>query len=129
MRFISPPTIAPPLARYCHGVEVPPGWRILRSSGQLGLRPDGSVPATAREQADQCFANLAAILAEAGMGPEHVCHISAWLVDRADLAAYMACRDAFLAGHDVVPASTLLLVAGFSRPEFKVEVEVMAALP
>jgi len=27
----------------------------------------------------------------------------------------------------VLPASTLLLVAGFSRPEFKVEIEVMAA--
>lgn len=39
----------------------------------------------------------------------------------------MAARDAFLGGSGVLPASTLLLVAGFSRPEFKVEVEVMAA--
>ena len=56
-----------------------------------------------------------------------ICHISAWLTDRADLPAYMAARDAFLSGANVLPASTLLLVAGFSRPEFKVEIEVMAA--
>ena len=60
------------------------------------------------------------------MQPRHICHITAWLVDRADLPAYMAARDAFLAGQTVPAASTVLLVAGFSRPEFTVEVEVMA---
>ena len=61
------------------------------------------------------------------MGVEDICHISAWLTDRADLPAYMAVRDTFLSGASVPPASTLLLVAGFSRLEFKVEIEVMAA--
>jgi enamine deaminase RidA (YjgF/YER057c/UK114 family) len=56
-----------------------------------------------------------------------ICHISAWLTDRNDLPAYMAARDAFLGDSVVLPASTLLLVAGFARPEFKVEIEVMAA--
>lgn len=61
------------------------------------------------------------------MGVDDICHIAAWLIDRADLPAYMAARDAFLSGSRVLPASTLLLIAGFSRPEFKVEIEVMAA--
>lgn len=128
MRPLTPTTIAAPLANYAHGIEVPAGARMIRTSGQLGLAADGSVPASVTEQAEICFANIRAILAEGGMGPENICHISAWLTDRADLPAYMAARDAFLAGIKVRPASTLLLVAGFSRPEFKVEVEVWAAI-
>lgn len=128
MRPLTPATIAAPLANYAHGVEIPAGARMIRTSGQLRLAADGTVPAGVTEQATICFANIRAILSEGGMGPENICHISAWLTDRADLPAYMAARDAFLAGFDVRPASTLLLVAGFSRPEFKVEVEVWAAV-
>lgn len=127
MRPLTPASIAPPLANYAHGIEIPAGARMIRTSGQLGLAADGTVPASVTEQAAICFGNIRAILAEGGMGPENICHISAWLTDRADLAGYMAARDAFLAGTGVRPASTLLLVAGFSRPEFKVEVEVWAA--
>lgn len=127
MRPLNPATIAAPLARYAHGVEVPAGARLIRTSGQLGLAADGTVPADVAAQAALCFANIRAILEEGGMGIDHICHISAWLTDRADLPAYMAARDAFLAESGVLPASTLLLVAGFSRPEFKVEIEVWAA--
>ena len=127
MRALTPPTIAAPLARYAHGALVPAGARIIRTSGQLGLAPDGTVPESMDEQAAVCFTNISAILAEGGMGVKDICHISAWLTNRNDLPAYMAARDAFLGDSGVLPASTLLLVAGFSRPEFKVEIEVMAA--
>lgn len=127
MRRLTPDTIAAPLARYAHGVEIPAGARVIRTSGQLGLSALGTVPHSVSEQAAICFASIRAILAEGGMGPGDICHITAWLIDRADLPAYMAARDAFLAGAGEPPASTLLIIAGFSRPEFKVEVEVMAA--
>jgi hypothetical protein len=55
-------------------------------------------------------------LAADGAVPENV----------ADLPGFMAARDAFLDGSGILPASTLLLVSGFSRPEFKIEIEVMA---
>ena len=129
MRSLTPPTLAPPLARYAHGVEIPAGVRILRTSGQLALAPDGSVPSGICAQCTLIFGNIAAILAQAGMSPADICHVSAWLTDRADMPAYMQARDAFLQPHAVLPASTLLLVAGFSRPEFRVEVEIMAARP
>lgn len=129
MRTLNPAHISPPLARYAHGVEVSGPARMIRTSGQLGVRADGSVPATVEEQARVCFANIRAILAEGRMGPSDICHISAWLTDRDDLRAYMAARDEFLADTGNLPASTLLIVAGFSRPEFKVEVEVWAAAP
>ena len=46
---------------------------------------------------------------------------------REHLKGYMAVRDQFIG--DPPPASTLMIVSGFSRPEFLVEIEVIAAGP
>ncbi|WP_195821572.1 RidA family protein [Roseobacter sp. MH60115] len=127
MKSLSPHQIAPPFARYAHGVELPAGSRLVRTSGQLGLARDGSVPDGAEAQAEICFANILSILQEADMGAENVCHLSAYVTDRAHMAGYMAARDAFLANVPVLPTSTLVIVSGFTRPEFVVEVEVWAA--
>jgi enamine deaminase RidA (YjgF/YER057c/UK114 family) len=129
MKTLAPPSIRPPFARYAHGVEVPPGARLVVTSGQLGIGPDDRAPEGAEAQARLCFANCAAILAEAGMGPGDVIRINAFVTDRAHMAGYMAARDAWLAGVERLPASTLVIVAGFTRPEFLVEVEVTAAAP
>lgn len=123
--FLKPKTIKPPFARYSHGVEVPPGRRLVLCSGQLGIGPDDSVPEDAGAQTELCFRNIAAILAEAGLGLKDIVRINAFVTDRAHLAAYMAVRDRTFA--DPAPASTLIIVGGFARPEFKVEVEAFAA--
>lgn len=122
---LTPPAIRPPFARYAHGVEVIAGARLVFVSGQLGIAADGTIPEEAEAQADLCFANVAAILAEAAMGPADVVRLNAYVSDRAYLPAYMRARDRFTAGH--LPASTLMIVSGFARPEFKVEVEAVAA--
>ena len=127
MRMLTPPTIAPPFAAYAHGVEVPGGARLVVTSGQLALAADGTVLEGAEAQAGLCFRNCTAILAEAGMGPEDVIRINAFVTDRSHMTGYMAARDAWLAGIPRLPASTLVIVAGFTRPEFLVEVEVTAA--
>lgn len=129
MRMLAPPTIAPPFARYAHGVEVPAGHRLVVTSGQLGLAVDGTVPEGAAAQAAICFANLDAILAEAGADRAAVVRLNAYVTDCAHMAGYMAARDAWLAGVDRLPASTLVIVSGFTRPEFVVEIEVIAAVP
>lgn len=127
MKSLSPGSIAPPFARYSHGVELPGGARIVRTSGQLGLAQDGAVPQSAQAQAEICFANILAILNEAGMAAVNVCHLSAFVTDREHMTGYMAARDAFLSEVPVLPSSTLMVVSGFTRPEFVVEVEVWAA--
>ena len=127
MRSLSPPDIRPPFAAYAHGVEVPPGLRWVCTSGQLGLTEAEVVPDGAYAQAVQCLANCAAILAEARMGPADVVRINAFVTDRAHMAGYMRARDEWLAGVTRLPASTLVIVSGFTRPEFLVEVEVTAA--
>ena len=124
---LTPDTIRRPFGRYAHGVEVPVGARWVVTSGQLAIAVDDLIPDGAAAQAALCFANCAAILAAAGMGPRDVVRINAFVTDRAHMAAYMAARDVWLTGVDRLPASTLVIVSGFTRPEFLVEVEVTAA--
>jgi len=125
MKALTPKSIRPPFARYSHGVEVPAGKRLVLCSGQLGIGPEDAIPEDAGAQAELCFANIAAILAEAGLGLKDIVRINAFVTDRAHMKGYMEVRDQLVA--DPPPASTLVIVSGFTRPEFKVEIEVIAA--
>jgi 2-iminobutanoate/2-iminopropanoate deaminase len=125
LRRLSPATIHPPFARYAHGTEIPPGARLVFCSGQLGIEPTAVIPPGAYEQALLCFAALEAILAEAGMDLGDLVRLNAYVSAREHLPAYMAARDRVLSGPP--PASTLMIVTGFARPEFLVEVEAVAA--
>ena len=127
MRPLAPPAIAPPFARYSHGVELTGPVRLVVTSGQLGLAADGTVPPTVEAQARLCLDNIEAILAEAGLGRADVLRLNAYVTDRAHMAGYMAVRDAWLDGVAHLPASTLMIVSGFTRPEFLVEIEALAA--
>ena len=129
MKALTPETLRPPFARYAHGVEIPAGWRLVQTSGQLGVRVDDSVPEDAYSQAVVCFENIARILRESGMTSHNVAHVSAYVTSRAYMAGYMRARDEFIEEVARAPASTLLIVSGFTRPEFKVEVEALAAAP
>ncbi|GLK82064.1 RidA family protein [Ancylobacter defluvii] len=125
LRHLLPAAIRRPFARYSHAVEVQAGARLLLTSGQLGISPDDAIPDSAEEQAALCFRAIAACLEEAGMGPGDIVRLNAYVTDRAHMAGYMAARDRFVA--DPPPASTLMIVSGFTRAEFKVEIEALAA--
>jgi 2-iminobutanoate/2-iminopropanoate deaminase len=124
-RPVSPAAIRAPFARYSHGVLVAPGARMLFASGQLGAAPDDTVPEDIEAQAVLCFENIGAILAEAGMSFADVVRFNAFVTDRAYFPVYGAVRSRYVAGDAF--ASTLVVVSGFTRPEFKIEVEVTAA--
>jgi enamine deaminase RidA (YjgF/YER057c/UK114 family) len=47
------------------------------------------------------------------------------LIDRADAPGAMAVRDAALGDHR--PASTLMYISGLARPEWKIEIDYIAA--
>lgn len=125
-RPLVPDSLAPPFGRYAHGVAIDAGQRIVRSSGQLALARDGTIPQGAEAQAAFIFRSLDAVLAEGGMTRHDVCHISAFVTAREHMAGYMKARDAWLADVERLPASTLIIVSGFTREEFLVEIEVMA---
>ena len=124
---LSPAGIHPPFARYSHGIEVTSRSRLVFCSGQLGIGPDAAVPPDCTGQARLCFENIRAILAEAGMELRHVVKINAYVSGREHLQPYMQVRNDLFS--EPYPASTLMVVSGFARPEFVVEVEAIAAAP
>ncbi len=124
-RPLSPTSIRAPFARYSHGIAVPAGYRLVLTSGQLGARSDETIPADAEAQADLCFDNIAAILAEDGMTLANIVRLNAYVTAREHMQGYMRSRDRQFPG--APPASTLIIVSGFVRPEFFVEIEAIAA--
>ena len=125
LRHLVPAEVRKPFARYSHAVEVPAGARWLLCSGQLGITPGDRIPESCEEQAVLCFEAIGACLAEAGMSFADIVRINGYVTDRAHMGPYMAVRDRYVALPP--PASTLMIVSGFTRPEFKVEVEAIAA--
>ena len=125
LKPLDPSGIHPPFAAYAHGIEVPAGARLVFCSGQLGIAPDKAVPGDVEAQAMLCFDSIAAILAEAGMTLDDIVRVNAFVTGREHMAGYMKARDRVLAGR--LRASTLMIVTGFARPEFVVEIEAIAA--
>lgn len=124
-RHLTPDSILPPFAKYSHGLEVPEGARLLFCSGQLGISPDAVIPKGTEAQARLCFQNIESILKDAGMGLENIARINAYVTGREHLADYMKVRDELFS--EPAPASTLMIVSGFAREVFTVEIEVIAA--
>ncbi|NLS15340.1 RidA family protein [Rhizobium sp. P40RR-XXII] len=124
-KVFNPPSVRRPFGNYNHGLLVPPGASLLVTSGQLGIGLDDRIPADVTAQAELCFKAINAILDEAGMSFADIIRISGFVTTREDFPAYMAVRDRYIL--DPKPVSTLLIIGGFTRAEFLVEVEVTAA--
>ena len=121
MKIHNPNTVAAPGGPYNHGIETPPNARWLHIAGQIGVAPedfDG--------QADQCWRNIKAILAAAGMGVENLVKVTHFLTRAEDIAAYGRVRSRHLG--EARPASTLLIIGALARPGLLVEVEAIAAM-
>ena len=101
---------------------------MVFTSGQLGIKPDGVTPEGAKEQTRVALQNVKQVLEAAGAGVEHIVRLNAFVTGREHLPGYMAARDEMF-GELPPAASTLMIVSGFARPEFVVEVEAIAALP
>jgi enamine deaminase RidA (YjgF/YER057c/UK114 family) len=125
LRHLIPSGIRAPFAKYSHAVEVKAGARLLLCSGQLGIGENDVIPESAEAQAALCFEAIGRCLAAADMAFADLVRINAYVTDRAHMAPYMLVRDRYVASPP--PASTLMIVSGFTRPEFKVEIEVIAA--
>jgi len=127
MKPVNPPSIAAPLGLYSHGVVAPAGGRWLHVAGQVGVLPDGRLAEGFEAQARAAWHNLTAILAEAGMTPDHLVKVQSFLLDPADLPALGRVRAEFQRG--ARPASTLLVVKALARPEWLYEVDAVAWAP
>ncbi|HEX3917104.1 MAG TPA: Rid family hydrolase [Caulobacteraceae bacterium] len=124
---LNPDGVAPPVGAYSHLAVVPAGMRLLVMSGQVGVRPDGSVAETLEAQLEQALANIGVILASQGASFADVVKLTYFFVERpADRGPI---RKILAAAFPNPPASTLLYISGLASPDLKVEIEVMAAVP
>ena len=64
-KFFNPDGMAPPQAKYHHGVLVPTGTQTLYIAGQLGVDSDGNIADGIEEQSRWAFRNLATVLESA----------------------------------------------------------------
>ncbi|MEY5153038.1 MAG: RidA family protein [Actinobacteria bacterium] len=135
-RILQPTTMPKPAAAYAHGIEVSSAESWVFTSGVVPTRADGSVPSDLGEQAAVVWANISAILAEAQLSVRDIVSITTYVVESAEeraqgselssrLAVVMAARDAVLQGH--LAASTLVTVPALARPEWRMEISVVAA--
>jgi 2-iminobutanoate/2-iminopropanoate deaminase len=120
-----PKSVAPPFSPYSHGVEAPAAARWLHVSGQVGVTPEGKVLDGSEAQIEQAWRNVLSVLEAAGMGPRDLVKVTTFLIDRADLPTARAVRARMLGGAE--PASTLLFVSGLASPDWRVEIEAVAA--
>jgi enamine deaminase RidA (YjgF/YER057c/UK114 family) len=125
MAEIRPADISPPAANYAHAVVTERAGRWLHTSGVVPVAPDGSTPDALADQAALVWTNIAAMLRDAGMEASDIVSVTTYVVVGEDLASVMAARDAALGGHRA--ASTLVTVPALARPEWRMEIAVVAA--
>lgn len=125
IEFSNPAGVRAPGGRYSHVAAVTGANRWVVLAGQIGARPDGTVPEDAGAQCDQAMANVLACLKSQGMGPESIVKLTVYLTDAAYIAASREARAKVFSSLPP-PTSTLLIVAGLASPEFKVEIDVIA---
>ncbi|MEE8189929.1 MAG: RidA family protein [Kiloniellales bacterium] len=121
----NPGGMAPAFSRYSLGVEAPPEVRWLFVSGQVGVGPNGALAEGPEAQMETAWRNVFTILGSAGMGPGDLVRVNAYLTREEDVGLYREVRDRLLGGAE--PASTLLVISALAHPEWRVEIEAVAA--
>jgi enamine deaminase RidA (YjgF/YER057c/UK114 family) len=115
----------------------PPGMRFagmsqavrcgdwITVSGQVALK-DGQVVGIgdAAAQARQCFANIEAVLAEAGASLGDVVSLRCFLTDRSAYEGYAEVKNMLF--KDKSPASTTVIISALLIPALLMEVEAVA---
>jgi len=121
--------MAPPAAKYAHAIRVDNPQAMVFTSGVVPTMPDGTVPPSIEGQARVVWANLIEILRAGDMAVTDIVSITTYVVVsetlRDDLSAVMSVRDEVMGSHRA--ASTLVTVPALVRPEWLMEISLVAA--
>jgi 2-iminobutanoate/2-iminopropanoate deaminase len=117
--------VASQIARYSDATEVSPNLRWLLTSGTPGLGTDGNLPKDISGQAELAWEHVVRMLDQAGMTVADIVKVTQYLTRAEDISAYGKVRNRFLG--DIRPAPMLLVIPQLVRPEFLIEVEIVAA--
>lgn len=129
LTLLNPDTMPAPNG-YSQVVLIPAGARLVQLSGQVGIRPDGSIAGPDfAAQAEQAFENVKAGLAAAGSGFEHVIRLGMLVTDFvAQGPTLREVRDRYV-NRAAPPASTTLQISRFFRDGLLFELDVLAVVP
>lgn len=78
-------------------------------------------------QAEQAMKNVRQLLEEAGAELEHICKITVYITGREHREPVYRVIGKWLKG--VYPVSTGLIISGLARPEWVMEIDVIAVIP
>jgi enamine deaminase RidA (YjgF/YER057c/UK114 family) len=117
--------IAAQIGAYSDAVETGSNLRWLLTSGTPGLQMNGDLPTDITGQTELAWKHILRMLARAGMTVADVVKVTQYLTRPEDIPAYSKVRTRFLG--EARPASMLLVIPQLVRPEFLVEVEIIAA--
>ena len=122
-KIYNPESVGTP-PTYSHGIEVPSTGRVLYISGQVGMSGGSVVAGGIVEQTRTVFANLKAVLNDAGMDYSNIVKTTSFLTHPADFADFAKTRGEILG--DLKPASTLVFISQLVHRDMLVEVEAVA---
>jgi 2-iminobutanoate/2-iminopropanoate deaminase len=117
--------VANQIGSYSDAIEVGPGLGWLVTSGTPGLSTEGDLPDGIEGQAQLAWEHVVRMLERAGMTVADVVKVTQYLTRAEDIPAYGKVRSRFLG--EARPASMLLVIPQLVRPEFLVEIEIVAA--
>lgn len=122
----NPEDVHPPVAAYAHQIELSGDERLLVMSGQLGMRPDGSLPDDALDQLDLAMDNVGRNLRTAGMDITDLVKLTFYMVGPPlDATARRAVLSRHLGDH--TPCMTLVYVAALATPDLQLEIDAWAS--
>ena len=124
---INPSSLGQP-GGYHHVVK---DGKTVYLAGQVARDRDGKTVGVgnAAAQAEQVFRNIEAALKSVGSDLGHILKMTTFMTNREDIPAYRAARSKFLTDNETLPASTLILCSGLADPDFRIEIEAVAAIP
>jgi len=128
VKYLNPPELLQSPS-FSHAVVVEQPARTIYVGGQKGVDVSGAVVGDLAEQTAQAVDNVRVILASAGAELTDVISWSVAVVAGQDLHAGYAAMGPALAGRQVPPIVTVLLVAGLAVPGALVELSAVAVLP
>ena len=117
--------VAKQIAAYSDSIEVRGNVRWLFSSGTPGLATNGDLPSDITGQAEIAWKHVIDLLEQVDMGVADIVTVTQYLTRAEDIPAYGKVRTRFLG--ELRPASMLLIIQQLFKPEFLVELEIIAA--
>ena len=124
MKAVNPDGVVKPASNYAQAVVHAAAAKRIVISGQLGLRPDGTLEDGLEAQMERAWSNIFAILQSQGFSKTSLVRATIYVTQPGQVAVYRAVRDRMLDGH--LCANTYIEISALAAPEFLVEIEAEA---